>query len=124
MIRFESIDFFITHTQLSVFRHLSTDADDARTGVRVIKAPNAFAPNVTTVPELSPITEFAYPAAMPRISRIPAGIVRCPWVFVPHPTTFAALVTTSEYCKPAVTATTGGRSQEHSFGHIGLHPMQ
>lgn len=47
---------------------------------------------------------------MPRISRIPAGIVRCPWVFVPHPTTFAALVTTSEYCKPAVQATTGGRS--------------
>jgi hypothetical protein len=47
-------------------------------GVREASAPNALAPNVTTLPEFSATAEFAYPAAMPTTSDKFAGTLRCP----------------------------------------------
>ena len=42
-------------------------------GVREASAPNAFAPNVTTLPDFIATAEFACPAAIPTMSRKFAG---------------------------------------------------
>ncbi len=47
-------------------------------GVREASAPNAFAPNVTTLPEFSATAEFACPAAIPTTSVKFAGTLSCP----------------------------------------------